>query len=245
MGAAGAFIASPIPNGLPGFYYGLPLADQLNGSDLFPGSFDIQATFSSSLPNWYFGTDANPDFSEIDFVTVVLHELGHGLGFASTFDLDGMEGSFGFDFGPNFGGIVPTIWDKFVENSSGTSLLDTGVFANPSTELGMALTSGDLVYDGPLARTANGGSAPPLYAPDPFEDGSSISHLDEDTFPLGNANALMTPTVFNSEANHAPGPVTLGLFQDIGWLLAPPPPARHASCRLREPPNRFRWATPA
>ena len=202
--------------------YILSLADQVAGFDICPlfnppCTIDITATFSSSESDWYFGTDANPGFSQFDFVSVVLHELGHGLGFIGTFGVDGMDGSVGLNFGSD---PVPAIYDNFVENSSGTSLIDTGAFANPSTELGMALTSGDLVFDGPLARTGNGGSAPDLYAPNPFEDGSSIGHLDEATYPAGNANALMTPSIFNSEANHAPGPVMLGVFQDMGWQLA-------------------------
>ena len=217
VGNAGGPFTTGIPSGLPGFAYILSLADQVEGTNLFPGTFHINANFSSTFPTWYFGTDANPGPGQAGFVTVVLHELGHGLGFFSSFGVDGMNGSFGIDFS---GTPVPAIFDKFVENSSGTSLIDTGVFGNPSTELEMALTGGDLVFDGPLASTGNGGSAPDLFAPDPFVTASSISHLDEDTYPLGNANALMTPTVFTSEANHAPGPVTLGLFQDMGWLLA-------------------------
>ena len=220
LGTGGGSFTSSVPNGLPGFAYILSLADQLADSNLFPGTSHIMANFSSSEPDWYFGTDANLASGQVDFVSVVLHELGHGLGFNGSFEVNGMEGSFGIDFGSNFGGITPTIYDNFVENSGGASLIDTGIFGNPSSELGMALTSGDLFFDGPLARVGNGGSAPDLFAPDPFDNGSSISHLDEATYPMGNANALMTPTIISGEANHAPGPVTLGLFQDMGWLVS-------------------------
>ncbi|MEI2610143.1 MAG: hypothetical protein V9G20_16085 [Candidatus Promineifilaceae bacterium] len=30
----------------------------------------------------------------------------------------------------------------------------------------------------------------------------------------------MTPIIYNGEANHNPGPITLGMFQDMGWILA-------------------------
>ena len=44
-------------------------------------------------------------------------------------------------------------------------------------------------FTGPQATAANGGIAPRLYAPNPWEPGSSYSHLDDDTFPAGNPNS--------------------------------------------------------
>ncbi|NIV03224.1 MAG: T9SS type A sorting domain-containing protein, partial [Calditrichae bacterium] len=64
---------------------------------------------------------------------------------------------------------------------------------------------------------ANSGNRPKLYAPSNWEQGSSYSHLDETTFPPGNPNSLMTPQIGNAEPIHAPGPVTLGIFRDMGW----------------------------
>jgi len=101
LGSAGGSFVSPdfSPNALPGFSYILSLADQVAGFDLCPlfvppCDTDIVAEFSSSESDWYFGTDANPGPGQIDFVTVVLHELGHGLGFIGSFgvaDLSTLE----------------------------------------------------------------------------------------------------------------------------------------------------------
>ena len=64
---------------------------------------------------------------------------------------------------------------------------------------------------------AAGGTRPLLYAPSPFEEGSSFSHLDEGTYPAGSGNALMTPGVHYGEVEHSVGPIVLGMFQDMGW----------------------------
>jgi hypothetical protein len=62
----------------------------------------------------------------------------------------------------------------------------------------------------------------PLYSPSFWQTGSSFSHLDEDTaaFAAGNADSLMTPELAPGEAQHSPGPVVLGMFQDMGWPSA-------------------------
>ncbi len=51
-----------------------------HGSQLDP-SPDIVANFNSNFPNWFFGTGGATPAGKYDFKTVVLHELGHGLGF--------------------------------------------------------------------------------------------------------------------------------------------------------------------
>ena len=70
-------------------WYPIALANAIAGKDLLTGSAHIQARFNSLLdtPNclggrgWYYGFDGNHGTKE-DLLVVLLHELGHGLGFA-------------------------------------------------------------------------------------------------------------------------------------------------------------------
>ncbi len=82
------FAGAPIPD----TWYFSSLANTLAGADLNPGDADITATFNASIDNndgclagsnWYYGLDNSPGGSDIDFLNVVMHEIGHGLGSAS------------------------------------------------------------------------------------------------------------------------------------------------------------------
>ena len=83
LGSAGTtFVFSDFPGAeLSGTWYHSALADQLASEDLNPGFADINAQFSSNFV-FYLGFDNN-EGTLVDLLPVVLHELGHGLGFAN------------------------------------------------------------------------------------------------------------------------------------------------------------------
>ena len=206
-----------------GTWYPIALANSLAGSDLEPGAADIGATFSSVYSNWYFGIDGSPG-GNIDFVSVVLHEIGHGLGFSGSMLVDngvtqaecrGISGEGCWGWGTGF----PFTYDRFTENGSNQGLINTGFFANPSAALGGQLAGNNIFFDGPNTTAANGGVPARLYAPAGWEQGSSYSHLNDATYD-GTANALMTHAIAAGEANHDPGPVAMALFKDIGWVVS-------------------------
>jgi hypothetical protein len=70
----------------------------------------------------------------------------------------------------------------------------------------------------PLIIAANDSLRGRLYAPNPYDQGSSYSHWDEVTYRTGTVNALMSPQFARAEAIHNPGPMMLGLFNDMGWV---------------------------
>ena len=61
-----------------------------------------------------------------------------------------------------------------------------------------------LTWSGALATAANSGIKPKLYSPRPYEDGSSVTHLDENTFLSGTTNAVMTPVLDPGEIFRSP-----------------------------------------
>jgi hypothetical protein len=193
-------------------WYPIALASSLAGSDLTPGDPHISANFNSVFSNWYLGTDGLTPPNRYDLTSVVLHELGHGLGFVGSMNVasDG-TGSWGLNTG------FPIIYDRFAENALGQSLLDTSEFPNHSEELAGQLHSNQLFFTGTRARTANTNVPVQLYAPILWDEGSSFSHLNEVTFPSGNPNSLMTPQIGLGESIHSPGTVGLGVLQDLGW----------------------------
>ena len=67
-----------------GFVVPRALADKRAGRDLADGEPDIITRFNSHEDaNWYFGTDGDTPSGKTDFVSIVLHEIAHGLGFFS------------------------------------------------------------------------------------------------------------------------------------------------------------------
>jgi len=216
LGSAGSpFVYQSFENApKPLTWYHSALADALAGEDVGIGP-DITASFSSVFENWYLGTDGDTPPGQFDLVTVVMHELGHGLGFSGSGTVTPFTGTgaWGMDG-------YPMIYDDFVEDLAGGEITDTDVFPNPSTELADVFTSNQLYWGGGRAVSVNDDERPLLYAPFVFNQGSSYSHLDEDEYPPGDPNVLMTPFIGTAEAIHDPGPITLCMFQDIGWTTA-------------------------
>lgn len=141
-----------------------------------------------------------------------MHEFGHGLGFSGSTTVSGTQGGLGLSDLK-----LPTTYDRFVENGSGQSLINTALFPNPSSALGAQLTSNNVFFNGANANAANG-SRPKLYSPTTWSGGSSIAHLDDGTYD-GTINALMTHAFAPGESIHQPSPITFGMFQDIGWNM--------------------------
>ncbi len=198
-------------------------ANQVAGQDLNGADAEIQAQFNSTF-NWYFGTDGRPG-DRYDFVSVVMHEIGHGLGFISSTRWDDGTGAaecsgvanagcWGYR-NPGTGTIYPTYYDRMIQNGAGQGLVSA--FTNGSAALGAQLIGNDLWLGSANARAGNLGTRPRLYAPNPFKPGSSVSHLDDGTFN-NTSHALMTSRRARGEAVHHPGSITLGLFRDMNWL---------------------------
>lgn len=121
LGSAGATeVFSDEPSfAKPGTWYSFALANKLAGVDLDPGAPQINANFNANLGQancltgtfFYLGLDGNHG-NNVDFVAVLQHEMGHGLGF-QTFT----NGSTGAPF---FG--QPSIWDHFLFGTSAGKL---------------------------------------------------------------------------------------------------------------------------
>jgi len=203
---------------------GSPLANHRAGYDLDPNAPEITVTMNShSDSGWYIALDGNPSTfvdsqgnpqDQIDFVTVLLHEIGHGLNFSSRF----LENGSILDFYEElplyhrwkelFGMPAPSYspYDEWLETGAGVRLKSM-----TDAQREAALISNDLWWGGTNAINANNGTRPQMYAPPTWDEGSSVSHLDEFTLP----NELMSPAI--SGVDHTPSPMELGILRDMGW----------------------------
>ena len=198
----GSYFANFVGAPDPSLWYPSALANALAGKDLDGDNPEMIITVNS-LADWYRGGGVGPSKTEYDLQSVMLHEMAHGLGFLST---DSYDDFFGY------GAIEqPTPYDAYVQTGDGRRLSD---LPSPSLELGEALTS-KLVWSGANGIAANGGVKPLLYSPKKYEDGSSVSHLDETIFDNGTKDAVMSPNLAAGEVFHEPGPLLLAMLQDL------------------------------
>ncbi len=200
-----------------------PLADALTGEDQHPGNPDLFVAMNRTRDDWHFGPGAASS-GMVDFTTVALHEIAHGLGYFALSEVADGEGAYGFD--PNRNGIrKPVIFMTQLARKIGGEYVPITKLAgsNPSETLAEAFTSDEIVFDGPAATStgfeSDGPTLPKIYSPSRYLAGSSLSHLDEDTYPPEKSNSLMTPFINAAETNREPGPVLCGQLRDIGWSL--------------------------
>jgi len=208
-------------------WYPSALANALAGKDLDPESAEMVIQVNSAA-SWNTRNDGAPRLTEYDLQSVFLHEMGHGLGFLST---DSYDSFFGY------GSIEqPTPYDAYAQLPDGRRLSD---LPTPSIELGKALTS-TLVWSGSLGIAANGGTKPLLYTPLRYEEGSSVSHLDEATYSKSDLNRIMTPNLDAGEIFREPGPLLLAMMEDmrskppLGLAVGVPQGVRNASALISD-----------
>ncbi len=155
---------------------------------------------------WNFGAES-PAASKIDFRSVVTHELGHSLGFDSTFGLvtDNIFGATGY-------GV--SAWDSFLVDQNGYTAEGGTTGGGGDFD-----QTGTVYFTGANAKAANGDNDVAIYAPDTYSSGSSLAHLDYATFP----NALMNPFVATGVTHREPTNLEWAMMKDMGWTIIPEP----------------------
>ncbi|HMU34569.1 MAG TPA: FG-GAP-like repeat-containing protein, partial [Pyrinomonadaceae bacterium] len=216
LGSAGATSRLRDFSGAPvaGTWYHVSLANKLAGSELNLTNPEIFAQFNTEVDNgclgsgtrFYYGLNNSTPAGRINLLVVLLHEMGHGLGFSSF--VNGSSGEMPSGF--------PDAYLRFMVDTT------TGKRWSEMTDIERrtsATNNNNVVFDGPNVRIASSfltacddpSGRVQLYTPSTFQGGSSISHFNTACSP----NLLMEPNI------NAGIPLTLDLtrqeMRDIGW----------------------------
>jgi len=205
-------------------FYHSALWNQIKGQDM-TNLRDIRLEMNSNASTWYYGTDGIVPSSRYDWVTVMLHEVCHGLGFSSICRVVTDEYGNVIRDDPNNGRYVymnssgggqytnhPGIFDRQLYqgatgNTRFTDLDPAGRFA--------LMESNNMYAGAPGSNllAAHGGMRVKMFAPTTYMPGSSVSHWDESE----SFTTFMKYSIANGRARHSISTRELGIFLDMGW----------------------------
>ena len=201
------------------------LAEHIIGQGINGNNADVEITFNERFP-FYYGTGGarSTPSNYVNFTVLTAHELLHGLGFLGLFREDG-----GFASLVELDGSLVPVFSYYDINlyseSEGELLVNLS-----QSERRDAITSVDgLLWDGTLGglfdtscgrlmgktlmnsypSAVDNEGRPRLYAPRPYQPGSSVSHF------VQASRDLMAPTYEHIE--HAD--FTLGVLLDMLWIV--------------------------
>lgn len=215
-----ASAGSPLTAATPGFFptvvqsriqTGSPSMTR-NGQPVADGFVNVNFN-----KDWGYNGTVGPD--QYNFESTALHELMHAYGFLANVDSAGKNG----DASENW-----STFDKFITNSSGTFAVDPTTYAwNKAFDPNLTGGNGGLYFYGTNEALAFGGQPVPLYTPAKWEQGSSVTHLDDAYFNnTTNPNDPRYVQLMN--ANDEPGPsgpsqlssIEKGILKDLGYTMA-------------------------
>ena len=222
---------------MPGVFYPGALANALHGSRISGtsngqpyGQTDISATFNSAIngdptclggEKFYYGFDHQlsahgpPGTFVADLLGVVLHELGHGLGFVSFVDQNGVGTT------ESNGTALLGIYDQYIYDEGTAQFWPQMTAAERAqSEIGSGANGNTgLVWNGAhvnahLGRETGGvtvNNHMRLFAPPTYKASSSISHWDSSATP----DLLMEPNYSLNTGDHTD--LTTCVLYDLGW----------------------------
>lgn len=205
LGYAGASQIYQLAELPTSFGYPNALANALTGRDLNGSEPEVRVVLNAELAaanncsfasdSWHTGL-ATPPATKVDMVSVVLHEVAHGLGFL---------GSAWRKPGSNQPTLEPTpyAYDSFVHSSTGR-LLD---HPDPNSQLTQQ-----------LSIDIGGGNLFGLFSPPMFINGSSFSHFSVQATASDRGGALMTAELGSGTVQRTIDAAVIGVLAQQGWV---------------------------
>lgn len=183
---------------------------------------DINAQFNGGIgqenclagKSWsYVIDDSAPPLNQAKLYQTAIHEIGHGLGFATL-----VNSTTGQKAGYTSGGTFYGFDDQYMKYLKDTTSSLPWTAMTDAQRAASAKNTGNLIWTGakavaeaiPLLTAGKNGNNPSMYAPDPVESGSSVSHWSKTLSPDELMEPALTPI---SKAQ-----LTTQAFYDMHWV---------------------------
>jgi len=192
-----------VPTSPTSTWYPSSLWHQLVGYPQISG-LNIMLEMNSNF-SFYFQTTGNPNSSQIDWITVMLHEVNHGLGFYPICQSNGI-------YYANSNTANPGIFDRqFYQGSTG----DVRFTDLDQSQRAALLISNNLFAGAPDSYLfqAHNGKRVKMYAPTTYQGGSSGSHWN---YSPG-FTTFMTASISQGWKFHTITTREVGILKDLGW----------------------------
>ncbi len=212
-----ASAGSPLISEQPGFWRTVVQHKLLTGTDANGAAADgsIDWNFWEA---WGLGDADEITADEYDFVSTAMHELLHSFGFLSYTEAAGED-----DW------VARPIFDSFLVTADGVHPIGANYAWNTDYDAILVGGDGGMFFGGPPRATAAYGGLVPLFTPNPWQDGSSGSHLNDVVF-AGDDQKLMNAATGTGPGVRVLSAFEVGILRDLGYhAVVPQSPAYAAA----------------
>ncbi|MGL1887428.1 MAG: T9SS type A sorting domain-containing protein [Reichenbachiella sp.] len=173
-------------------WYPIALAEKIAGKELNNAQdYEIEIVINK-MGNWYYGLDQLPADDQYDLLSILLHEIAHGLGFLS--DAKDTGGGISFSSDDSF-----SCFDHLLIDQYGQRLVRLDDHSS--------LNEKAFVY----TPNANNTDYQEVFTSETFLNSISLSHFHE------SSNSLMIPFIETGWSQHIIDEGTLATLDEIGW----------------------------
>ena len=190
-------------------WYPSALADALSGKSVNDTRPDIVLRINRDAA-WNLDYSGMHNYRYYDMLSVIIHEIAHGIGFMSSFEASG-DARLKWGIQNN-----PFIYDYFMIDEAGNNLVNNRFYTNDSEDLLKEVTEKPIYFQ--IDRGGYSEHKPRLHTENPFSSGASLSHLSSRQ-TLTEGDRLMLPSLSLGARYHYPGDGVLAILFQMGWAL--------------------------
>lgn len=193
-------------------WYPSALANAISGKAINGQNPDIILKINKNI-GWDIPSAEGPSGAGgYDLLSVILHEIAHGVGFVSSFSASGTtKVKWGVQ-------NSPFIYDKYLINEKNQELTNNIYYNNDSEELYKVVTGSRVSFK--IESGEYSKNYPLLHTPSPFSEGGSLSHISNNQPNLiDGRDGMMLPGLSRDRKYHEPGNGILAILYQMGWSL--------------------------